>query len=502
MTTAPHAAHSAARALFTSAVCGESRAALEVIAALPPDVWPDHTSGELAAIIRELWQSNQPTDDAAVLRLAMDRGLPLPAIADLTASLTTQTRREVAECVELGEMIVRHRRHLDVLALVDNAPGAALDALRASMDWQSALSTDIEFESFIDAGPSPAPVLTNGPRRRNLNLIIAEPGIGKSWLTLDLGMSLAIGGPVGIRSIAAFQPGSVLYVSYEDPIQVLSERVEKIIGIHRKPEAWAAIKDNRYASLRTRGPLIRQTQPGGPLTTTPFFDTLKRTITRHSYDLVFIDPMSCAISIANENDNAAMGQGAEMLAVLAEQTNAAIVLVHHSSKAGAGEASQHSARGGSALPARARWGLMLTKVEGGDIKCTNIKHNYDGGFDTFLLRRTPHGPFEEIDPGERSASNLVPLLVAAMRANGVTAVTVGNLAKRLGDGAVIVKRIQADAAWATPQDTANAAEMALKLGLLQTESVRINNRKQIVLRVSTTPPEHQYDYDDTDDAPF
>jgi RecA-family ATPase len=58
-------------------------------------------------------------------------------------------------------------------------------------------------------------------------MIVGAPKMGKSWLGLDLGLSVASGTPY-LDTYKVFNPGPVVYIPKEDPIPLVYDRVAKV----------------------------------------------------------------------------------------------------------------------------------------------------------------------------------------------------------------------------------------------------------------------------------
>jgi hypothetical protein len=499
-------ATTAGRALLASGFVNQDPEALDVIRAIPPDLWPDDTGRAIAEAVTALHTEGAIIDATTVTAYLMREGNVSASAFCEYALDGPHTREGLSALIELGGIMEKYYVAQVAGVILPRDPDAAARVIAEASEWRHRLEVDrvLRLDDIIGAGEVPEPVLPFGPRRGNLNLIIASPGIGKSWVTLDLGAGLVAGAPMGIRTVGAVRTVRVLYLSYEDPPEVLRDRLDKLFAIRKRADLWAAVKDGRMGFHSPAGPIIVQDGIGRPVRVTDLFRDLKRTIIKGEYDLVVIDPLSCALSLANENDNLSMGQASQALAQLGADTNCAIVLVHHASKQGSDTSSQNSARGATALTARARWVAMLTRQDGGDIKLAIVKANYGAPPPrTILLRRNPHGPLEEIDlEAERGPKALVTAVCEAIGQNGVQAVTMGNIKQKLGDGKIIIERVQDDYPWASPKNIAEGAEMALRQGRLVAEEITHNKRKTPVLRVVPGFTETNYYEDNDDDAPF
>lgn len=65
-------------------------------------------------------------------------------------------------------------------------------------------------------------------QERTVGMFVGAPKVGKSWLALDLGLSIATGLPF-LNEFEVDSPGAVVHVSKEDPPYSLQDRLEKIL---------------------------------------------------------------------------------------------------------------------------------------------------------------------------------------------------------------------------------------------------------------------------------
>jgi hypothetical protein len=92
-------------------------------------------------------------------------------------------------------------------------------------------------------------------------------------------------------------------------------------------------------------------------------EAIRRHILDHDIGLVILDTLARFWTVADENDNAAVGRAVSPLLDLARQTGAVVLLVHHERKSG-GEDGR-AIRGGSALFGLVDQALILERRQGG-----------------------------------------------------------------------------------------------------------------------------------------
>ena len=149
-----------------------------------------------------------------------------------------------------------------------------------------------------------------------LTLLAGPPKVGKSWLSLNLGVAVATGSPA-LDSVEV-NAGHVLYLALEDTPRRLQRRLHTVIVDQTVPEQLAFAVD--WPPMPTGGAdLLHKTLTSTPDTRLVVVDVLAKvrgnTDTRGSmYDA----------------DYAAMGH----LKAVADAHNTAVVVVHHVRKSG------------------------------------------------------------------------------------------------------------------------------------------------------------------------
>lgn len=150
--------------------------------------------------------------------------------------------------------------------------------------------------------------------RGDLALVSGVPGLGKSWFTMGLATAVANSHPEFLGR--AIQPGRVLYFDEENPQDVIVTRMVQKLG----HTAW----DNmRYIAAE-----------GLRLDTHP--ELLMQEVMVYQPRLIIIDSLA-RVHAKEENSFAEMSEILnQVLKPLARDTGAAVILIHHSDKAGHG----------------------------------------------------------------------------------------------------------------------------------------------------------------------
>lgn len=283
-----------------------------------------------------------------------------------------------------------------------------VEELRRDGDHTKAIIAELfpdvlQFTTVADAGPVEPPLFTNGVRRGDLGLLLAESGMGKSYVMLALAASLSTGEVIlpafTPEGWGASEPSRVLIVGYEDHPSIVRDRLDAIdeTGAWRDAEA-----DGMLGFLLDIGPLFEM--QGRTVTPSAAGKRLDATMRQFQPDVVFIDPLSGAAVLDDENANAALHRVAALLVDLAKKHDCGTILSHHASKARAEVASQSMARGASSLACRARWIMTLTQpadLNGPDlVQATIVKDSYSRPPGPILLRREAGGALMQVSHSE------------------------------------------------------------------------------------------------------
>jgi hypothetical protein len=207
--------------------------------------------------------------------------------------------------------------------------------------------------------------------RRYLSCTIAPGGVGKSSLELVEAVAMAAG-----KSLLGDRPAGKLrvwYVNGEDPLEEIERRIAAIClqhGITREDlGGWLFINSGRDNEI-----LLAQDSREGVQVATARITELRRAIIENRIDVVILDPF-VAFHAVSENDNRAINAVCRQLAMLAEEANCAIEVVHHTRKAGPKqtEHAAEDARGASALLAAVRSARILNRMKGEDAERAGVR---------------------------------------------------------------------------------------------------------------------------------
>ena len=155
------------------------------------------------------------------------------------------------------------------------------------------------------------------------------PKVGKSWLGLDMAVSVATGTPcLGVFGVKA--PGPALVYLAEDALSMLRERVAGLAR-HRR------IALDQVDLHVVTEPTLKLDRTGDRMRLLATADILRPR-------LILLDPL-VRLHSANENDATEIAQLLSYFRELQRRMNTSVVLVHHTRKNGSGSQGGQSLRG-------------------------------------------------------------------------------------------------------------------------------------------------------------
>ena len=206
----------------------------------------------------------------------------------------------------------------------------------------------------------------------------AEPGAGKSTIAYNLAAFGAQGGEF------AGEPFSKriksLYVDLETPSWLRPFKIDSICG--GRPEDFYLL--DTLSIGRDNADLIQLCKS-------------------EKYDLVILDTQSKVLGLQDENDNAEGSRAAELLTRLAKETEAAILLIHHTSKSGNNGKDVYRGRGASAIAASVDIVCNLEVLDQDTLKLSIAKSRVPAEFSSLTLRKAGHDRFERVSAEETGA---------------------------------------------------------------------------------------------------
>ncbi|MDX1964141.1 MAG: AAA family ATPase, partial [Pirellulales bacterium] len=158
-----------------------------------------------------------------------------------------------------------------------------------------------------------------------VTLISGDPGLGKSFISLDLATRITLGSPWPDAPSRSAPRGSVLILNAEDDAgDTIRPRLDCMgadVGQIHLLDAIRTGDGERQFCLRQDLDILEQAASG--------IDDCK---------LIIIDPISSYLAGVKQNDSGEIRQALDPLKGLAQRTGAAIVLIAHLNKNGGGSA--------------------------------------------------------------------------------------------------------------------------------------------------------------------
>lgn len=194
--------------------------------------------------------------------------------------------------------------------------------------------------------------------RKYLSVTVAPGGVGKSSLAIVEALAMVTGKP--LLGVKPAKPLRAWYWNGEDPRDELDRRIMAACLHYKiKPED---IADRLFLdSGRERGIVIARDDRRGIVIAKPVVEQVIETMLSNQIDVLTIDPFVSSHAVA-ENDNGAIDMVAKLWSQIADETNAAIEVIHHVRKTEGREITVEDGRGAGALLAAVRSARVLNRM--------------------------------------------------------------------------------------------------------------------------------------------
>jgi RecA-family ATPase len=200
--------------------------------------------------------------------------------------------------------------------------------------------------------------------KQAFGVIYGPPGVGKSFLTLDLAHSIGIGNSWFNFDTTA---GSVMYVAAS----------EGHYGLKYRKRAWEMYNNTKVENVFYGLDPVH-------LPKRQHVDTFLKAIEPFEPSLIVLDTLArCAVGI-DENKTDGMGQIVDAVDHIRFRTGAAVLLVHHSTKPDAEDRVTY--RGNSALEGAADTMIEVTREKGSKSRLLMSCHKQKDAKDFFPIR--------------------------------------------------------------------------------------------------------------------
>ena len=227
--------------------------------------------------------------------------------------------------------------------------------------------------------PDPAWLVRDLIGLETLVVLFGTPGAGKSFVALDIALSVASGRPWQDHEV---QQGSVLYVVAEGGR-----------GIKKRVQAW----QQEYVSGSSPAFFLREAPS---LHIPKDLEDLTASIGDQRFALIVADTVARTFTGGDENSSQDMGRWVDAATALQQQTGASLLAIHHEGK----NASQ-GPRGSTALTAAADTVLRLQTDTHKRLTLSCMKQKDDDPFTTMSLRLEP--VVLDGEPGAPSQSSCI-----------------------------------------------------------------------------------------------
>jgi hypothetical protein len=289
------------------------------------------------------------------------------------------------------EEIARGEGLAAVQSLSDDINEALSAGQPASLITKSWNALDLKYANL----PKPPSLFGNRLLvRGSLAMLFGQPGLGKSWLALQLAIAIARGHDLfGVPTTT----GNTAIFSLEDPPDVTEDRLNAVCG------------DNDLGLERIT--IVPREGLAGPLDLgkPPHVDALISYCKSMHADLLILDALS-RVHLADENSNAEMGVVMAAADEIRIRSGACVLFLHHERKPASGPRKgpaidPYAARGATVLFANLRAQLQLVRHPTGLFQLATTKQNWGPKGESVLwLGQLANGSFTRVtDPAESTA---------------------------------------------------------------------------------------------------
>lgn len=280
----------------------------------------------------------------------------------MVAGRVDNTWREIRDALGKKARRVKLPRHINDVC--DFFEEYDIDALRTLVERKPTLGQSRFKLLDLTAEPPPIKWLVEGLFcHGDIHLIIGEPGVGKSWLTMDLALSLADPDRYKFLGRNVSEHGRVLYLDEENPEDLIYSRLHKL-----------GLTDEAAKNIRYLNNLGLNLDRNG--------DELVEEAYDFEPSLIILDSLT-RFHTEDENHAGAMASlFSNAIKPLARNTGAAVVLIHHANKTDSNSSYKRS-RGSGDISAAVDAGYDVRKVDGGVLAISNFKSRRAAQSDTF-----------------------------------------------------------------------------------------------------------------------
>ena len=276
-----------------------------------------------------------------------------------------------------NDAIIQQKQH-DQACEIDHTAAdqwLSVSKKRTQASWTAAANGTYEQPEF----------LWNGFLRGSTGGLIAAGGVGKSFLSIGLGVAL-IAKPDLFPLVEAADPTKkVVYLTAEDPLCILEERMSHFCQELTLNELKIVESQFEIHSIQGWTPELL-TKDG--FRNEKWINAIKRMAT--DKDLLMIDTLR-KFHKGNENDSGDMTHLTQILDEIATTTECAILFLHHQSKSGTGTSDQTASRGSSSLVDNIRYQLSLSRMSETEAEKYGVAENVIQNFVRVDVSKSNYG---------------------------------------------------------------------------------------------------------------
>jgi len=236
---------------------------------------------------------------------------------------------------------------------------SALDTLAGSTEARQITASPFVWRQGKDIPGRPwliRPWLLKG----TVACVVAPGGTGKSTFVTALALSVATGRELLDKYVIG-GPQPVWVWNLEDDLDELSRSIQAAAAHHGLSEEDFAPRLFVDSALDGAVLCTAVEDKTGFRVYEPVFSALTEELKRRGIKVLIVDPFISSHAV-DENSNSKIDKIVKAWARVAKEAGCAIILVHHTSKAGGQEVNANSARGASALVSAARSVLAINRM--------------------------------------------------------------------------------------------------------------------------------------------
>lgn len=205
--------------------------------------------------------------------------------------------------------------------------------------------------------------------RRHISILVAPGGSGKSLLSAQLAIALALGLPWG--GWTPLKAEKVLLINAEDDGDEMRRRIHaacRVMGVNPRD-----LVGRLFIADDPRSIVVAKTSKEKVVLATPLADAIKKTVEEQGIGVVFVDPFAETFE-GDENSNSEVKWAAAIWRAVARECHCSVMLVHHTPKYAKGMAGDaDAARGAGALVNSARIVSTLFTMSDEEAKLFTLK---------------------------------------------------------------------------------------------------------------------------------